>query len=156
MGLISEPLLFAVALIDTGSVLFLLVYFVITLSDLECDYLNAQQCCSKLNTWVVPKMVAHSVLEFLLITHGQLILGLINLPLTLWLFYEYFGVPSGNMGVYDPTEIHNRGQLRRHMRDCMVYLGYYLVFFFIYLYCMIIALLKGDPINRNEANTIDY
>lgn len=70
--------------------------------------------------------------------------------MTLWLVYEYSGVPSGNMGVYDPTEIHNRGQLKRHTRDCMIYLGYYLIFFFIYLYCMIIALLKGDPINRNE------
>lgn len=156
MGLIPEPLLFVIALVDTGSVLFLLVYFVITLSDLECDYLNAQQCCFKLNTWVIPKIVAHSVLEFLLITHGQLILGLINLPMTLWLFYEYFGVPSGNMGVYDPTEIHNRGQLKRHMRDCTVSVVYYLIFFFIYLYCMIIALLKGDPINRNEVNTVDY
>lgn len=148
--------MFVIALVDTGSVLFLLVYFVITLSDLECDYLNAQQCCFKLNTWVIPKIVAHSVLEFLLITHGQLILGLINLPMTLWLFYEYFGVPSGNMGVYDPTEIHNRGQLKRHMRDCTVSVVYYLIFFFIYLYCMIIALLKGDPINRNEVNTVDY
>lgn len=57
-----------------------------------------------------------------------------NLPMTLWLIYEYSGVPSGNMGVYDPTEIHNRGQLKRHTRDCMIYLGYYLIFFFIYLY----------------------
>ncbi|XP_043802157.1 protein cornichon homolog 4 isoform X2 [Apis laboriosa] len=134
MGLISEPLLFVLALIDTGSVLFLLVYF----------------CCSKLNTWVVPKLIAHLFLECLLLTHGQLILFLVNLPMTLWLVYEYSGVPSGNMGVYDPTEIHNRGQLKRHTRDCMIYLGYYLIFFFIYLYCMIIALLKGDPINRNE------
>lgn len=45
----SDGLLFAFALIDTGATIFLLVYFVITLSDLECDYLNAQQCCSKLN-----------------------------------------------------------------------------------------------------------
>lgn len=40
----------------------------------------------------------------------------------------------GNTGVYDPTEIHNRGQLKRHMRDCMIYLGFYLVIFFVYLY----------------------
>lgn len=82
----------------------------------------------------MPKLVAHSVLEFLLLAHGQLILCLVNLPMTLWLLYEYFGVPSGNMGVYDPTEIHNRGQLKRHARDCMIHLGYYLIFFFIYLY----------------------
>ncbi|XP_054003190.1 protein cornichon homolog 4 isoform X2 [Hylaeus anthracinus] len=132
MCLLSEPLLFVLALFDTGSVLFVLVYF-----------------------WVVPKLVAHTFLEILLLTHGQLILCLVNLPMTLWLLFEYFGVPSGNMGVYDPTEIHNRGQLKRHTRDCMIYLGYYLIFFFIYLYCMIIALLKGDPINRNEADMIE-
>lgn len=54
--------------------------------------------------------------------------------MTAWLFYEYFNVPRGNMGVYDPTEIHNRGQLKKHTRDCLIFLGYYLIFFFIYLY----------------------
>lgn len=156
MGFISEPLLFAIALINTGSVLFLLVYFMITLSDLECDYLNAQQCCSKLNAWVTPKLVTHTFLVFLLLIHGQLILTLVNLPMTLWLFYEYFSVPSGNMGVYDPTEIHNRGELKRHTRNCLIYLGYYLIFFFLYLYCMIIALLKGDPVNRNADDLVDF
>lgn len=61
-------------------------------------------------------------------------LTLINVPMTIWLFYEYFGVPNGNMGVYDPTEIHNRSQLKRYTRDCMIHLGYSLVLFFIYLY----------------------
>ncbi|XP_066601223.1 protein cornichon homolog 4 [Prorops nasuta] len=156
MGLLSEPLLYAFSLFDTGAVLFLLVYFVITLSDLECDYVNAQQCCSKLNMWVVPKLVAQAFLVFLLLIHGQIILTLINIPMTAWLFYEYFGVPKGNMGVYDPTEIHNRGQLKKHMHDCMIYLGYYLIFFFIYLYCMIIALLKGDPLNKDESDVVKY
>ncbi|KAG7213898.1 hypothetical protein KM043_003101 [Ampulex compressa] len=154
MSFIPEPLLFAIALIDTGYVLFLLVYFVIVLSDLECDYLNAQQCCSRLNTWVLPKLVVHTFLVFLLLIHGQLMLTLVNVPMTVWLFYEFRGVPHGNMGVYDPTEIHNRGQLKRHIRECMIYLGYYLLFFFIYLYCMIIALLKGDPINRNDEDVM--
>ncbi|XP_012253437.1 protein cornichon homolog 4 [Athalia rosae] len=154
--MISEPLLFAFALFDTGAVLFLLVYFVITLSDLECDYLNAQQCCSKLNMWVVPKIVGHVFLVLLLLLHGQWILMIINLPMALWLMYEYFTIPTGNMGIYDPTEIHNHGQLRKHQRDIMVYLGYYLIFFFIYLYCMIIALLKGDPIRRNEDDMIEF
>lgn len=156
MSIISEPLLFAFALIDTGAVLFLLVYFVITLSDLECDYLNAQECCSRLNMWVLPKMIVHTFLVFLLLTHWQLNLTLVNIPMTLWLIYEYYNVPSGNMGVYDPTEIHNRGQLKRHTRDCMVYLGYYLIFFFIYLYCMIIALLKGNPLHSRDDDVVEF
>lgn len=59
---------------------------------------------------------------------------LANVPMLIWLAYEIINVPKGNLGVFDPTEIHNRGQLKRHMRDSMIYLGYYLIFFFIYLY----------------------
>lgn len=40
----------------------------------------------------------------------------------------------GNMGVFDPTEIHNRGQLKSHMKEAMIKLGYHLLCFFIYLY----------------------
>jgi hypothetical protein len=47
---------------------------------------------------------------------------------------RYISTPKGNIGVYDPTEIHNKGQLKRHMRDCMIGLGYYLLMFFVYLY----------------------
>lgn len=84
--------------------------------------------------WVIAKMLAHTILLILLLINAQWILSLVNAPMTMWLLYEIFTTPKGNMGVYDPTEIHNRGQLKRHMRDCMIYLGYYLVFFFIYLY----------------------
>lgn len=83
---------------------------------------------------VLPKLIAHTFLVFLLLIQGQLVLTLVNLPMSIWLFYEYFSVPSGNMGVYDPTEIHNRSQLKKYIRDVMIHLGYCLVFFFIYLY----------------------
>lgn len=113
---------------------FLNVTQVITLSDLECDYLNAQQCCEKLNVCTVPKAIAHVFLTALLFLHAHWWLTLLNLPMALWMGIELATIPKGNMGVYDPTEIHNRGQLKRHMRDCMINLGYYLIFFFIYLY----------------------
>lgn len=48
--------------------------------------------------------------------------------------YRYLKVPMGNMGVFDPTEIHNRGQLKSHMKEAMIKLGYHLLCFFIYLY----------------------
>lgn len=156
MTSVPEPLIFAFALVDTGAVLFLLVYFLIVLSDLECDYLNAQQCCSRLNAWITPKLAAHAVLFIILLLTGQWGISALNLPMTAWLFYEYFNVPRGNMGVYDPTEIHNRGQLKKHTRDCLIFLGYYLIFFFIYLYCLIVTLLKGDPLNRGDDDVIEF
>ncbi|XP_063382446.1 protein cornichon homolog 4 [Cydia fagiglandana] len=152
--ILGETLLFSLSLIDSGAILFLLVYFIITLSDLECDYLNAQECCDKLNYWLLPKYIGHSFMTFLLLLHGQLLLFLLNLPMLIWLTYEYFTIPQGNLGAYDPAEIHNRGQLKKHLRDVMIYVGYYLIFFFIYLYCFIIAILKGDPLNRHADDEI--
>ena len=37
------------------------VHQVITLSDLECDYLNAQQCCNKLNKVSVLSMPIQTI-----------------------------------------------------------------------------------------------
>lgn len=152
--ILAETLLFSLSLIDTGAILFLLIYFIITLSDLECDYLNAQECCEKLNYWLVPKFIAHSFVSFLLLLHGQVILFLLNLPMFIWLTFEYLTIPHGNLGVFDPAEIHNRGQLKKHLRDVMINVGYYLIFFFIYLYCFILAILKGDPLQRHNDDQI--
>lgn len=100
--------------------------------------------------WVIPKLCSHIFLTLLLLLNSHWILALANVPLAAWLCYEYFTTPKGNMGVYDPTEIHNRGQLKIHMRDSMIYLGYYLIFFFIYLYCLIVSLLKGNPLEKAD------
>lgn len=151
---IPESLLFCIALLVTGCLLFLLIYFEIVFSDLECDYLNAQECCSRLNVWVLPKLFAHSFLSLILLLNGSWILMLCNLPMTLWLIYNLLKVPQGNIGVYDPTEIHNRGQLSRYMKDCLICIGFYLIFFFVYLYCLMSALLKGNPI-QGEGEILD-
>jgi len=144
--ILSETILFIVSMIITGLVLFLLVYFIITLSDLECDYINAQQCCYRLNMWVIPKLCAHGFVTGFFLLHGYFGLFFVNLPVTLWAAYELWRVPSGNLGVYDSTEIHNRGQLKIHMRDVLISVGFHLVAFFVYLYCMIVSMLKSDPL----------
>ncbi|CAH0387370.1 unnamed protein product [Bemisia tabaci] len=145
----SETLLFLFSLIDTGAILFLLVYFVITLSDLESDYLNAQQCCAQLNIWVIPKLAAHVVIFVLFILFQCWWLALANIPVLAWISYEFYSVPPGNTGVYDPTEIHNHGQLRKYMRDCLISIGWYLIAFFCYLYCLILSLIKDNPLEKD-------
>lgn len=49
MAVCSDIFLYSFCLLDTAGLIFILIYFIITLSDLECDYLNAQECCAKLN-----------------------------------------------------------------------------------------------------------
>lgn len=153
----GDTFLFVFGLFDTGALLFLEVYFVITLSDLECDYLNAQQCCSKLNCWVLPELIAHCLITVLLLLGWHWILFLLNIPMIAWEVYKYVTIPSGNVGIYDPTEIHNRGMLKSHMKDSTIKVGYFLVFFFIYLYCMIVSLLtKESPSYAGAAEDIEF
>ena len=42
-----DTIVFIFSMVDSSALLFLSVYFIITLSDLECDYINATQCCSR-------------------------------------------------------------------------------------------------------------
>ncbi|CAG0914869.1 unnamed protein product [Notodromas monacha] len=143
----TETYLFVFALFDTGVMLFLLIYFVITLSDLECDYLNARMCCSKLNIWVIPMLFLQTVLSVTLLFMSHWILFLVNLPANSWMLYEFWNVPKGNLGLYDPAEIHNRGQLKAHMKHCLIRLGNFLILFFVYLYCCISAMIKDSPLH---------
>lgn len=116
----------------------------IILSDVECDYLNAQQCCAKLNFWVIPKLMGHSFLALALLLTGHYWLLLINAPALGWSIYELYKLPPGNIGVFDPTEIHNRGMIKKHLKDCMIYLGFYLVIFFVYLYWYVDRLISSS------------
>ncbi|KAJ6645905.1 Protein cornichon like 4 [Pseudolycoriella hygida] len=152
--MIPDLLFFVVILILTGFLLFLLVYFVILLTDVESDYLNAQQCCNTLNFWVIPKVTMHTFVAILQLITGHWWLLLCNLPGVVWQIQEIYKMPRGNMGIYDPTEIHNRGMVKVHLRNCLIFLAFYLIMFFVYMYCMIQEMLEGDPIRRHEDEQI--
>ncbi|KAH7971772.1 hypothetical protein HPB52_002756 [Rhipicephalus sanguineus] len=110
--MVNDVVLFVFSLFDTGALLFLTVY-----------------------VWVLPEVIAQAVLTVLLffVNFHWILFGL-NVPMVVWQVYKYLSVPDCNFGVYDPTEIHNRGNLKRHLRDSMIRLAFYLIFFFIYLY----------------------
>ncbi|XP_073904984.1 protein cornichon homolog 4 isoform X1 [Castor canadensis] len=129
-----EAVVFIFSLLDCCALIFLSVYFIITLSDLECDYINARSCCSKLNKWVIPELIGHTIVTVLMLISLHWFIFLLNLPVATWNIYRFIMVPSGNMGVFDPTEIHNRGQLKSHMKEAMIKLGFHLLCFFMYLY----------------------
>jgi len=135
---------FSFAMMDTGGLLLVLVYFIITLSDLECDYLNARECCSKLNFWTPWLLAGQLMLSLVLVTTGHWLLCLCNLPVLAWMCYRYWTVGPGNIGIYDPAEILNGGRLHVHTRNTMVTITFFLIFFFIYLYLFILTLLQED------------
>uniref|UniRef100_A0A3B4FSP6 Cornichon family AMPA receptor auxiliary protein 4 n=1 Tax=Pundamilia nyererei TaxID=303518 RepID=A0A3B4FSP6_9CICH len=84
-----EAAVFILSLVDCCALIFLSVYFIITLSDLECDYINARACCSKLNKWVIPEMVAQCLSTMLMLVSMHWFILLLNLPVAAWNIYRY-------------------------------------------------------------------
>ncbi|XP_037087913.1 protein cornichon homolog 4-like [Pollicipes pollicipes] len=141
---VVDTFTYSFAMMDNGTILLLLVYFVITLSDLECDYLNARECCSKLNWWSPWLIGGQVALSVVLLLTGHWLLCLCNVPVLVWMVYRQWKVRPGNIGIYDPAEILNGGQLHVHTRNTMIFITFYLIFFFIYLYLFILTLLQSD------------
>ena len=48
--------------------------------------------------------------------------------------YRLMKKPANYIGLFDPAEIHNRGDLKSHSNNSMIKIGEHLIFFFIYLY----------------------
>ena len=42
-------------------------------------------------------------------------------------------------GIYDPTDVFNRNEVSKNINECSLKLGFYLLSFFYYLYCMMFA-----------------
>ncbi|XP_038566240.1 protein cornichon homolog 4 isoform X1 [Micropterus salmoides] len=83
-----EAAVFILSLVDCCALIFLSVYFIITLSDLECDYINARACCSKLNKWVIPEMVGQCLSTMLMLVSMHWFIFLLNLPVAAWNIYR--------------------------------------------------------------------
>ncbi|KAJ2489877.1 hypothetical protein IWW37_003645 [Coemansia sp. RSA 2050] len=119
-----------------GVLLFGAVYFVIMLTDLECDYINPIDLANNLNTYVMPEMAAQLVLFVVFLLMGEWATMLLNLPLTAWNVAKVVN----NRQFYDATEVFRT--LSRHKRENFVKVGFYLLCFFYYLYSMIMTLVN--------------
>ncbi|CAF3817983.1 unnamed protein product [Rotaria sordida] len=102
-------LLFGFAMIDNLLLLFINIYNIITLSDLEIDLMNVRQACNKLNQVRIYSLIV-----------------------------LYFKRQPGQLGIYDPLEINNRRNIKANMRDFLIRLIFYLLCFFLYLFFSII------------------
>ena len=141
----TDLLVFLLSLAVTAALLFVAVYFVIMLSDLECDYLNSKTCCQKLNRFVLPEIISHCSISLALIFSWHYVLFIcFAAPFSVYLIHRYVRLPPDSMGMYDPTEIRNRGKLQHATKETFIKLGYHLVMFFIYLYFLLYTLITGS------------
>lgn len=101
------------------------------------DYINPIDLCSRLNPFIGPKIILHGVLSVLLLVTGHWITFLLNVPLLAF----NINTVIKNQYTLDATEIFRT--LNRHKKESFAKLGFHLIIFFVYLYCMIVAML-GD------------
>jgi hypothetical protein len=145
---------------------------IITLSDVDCDHLNASECSKKLNKvsdsalirscnvdnrflispflsiltwmiqWIVPEILSSASLTVLHVVTYHWKILIFHLPVTLWLSYRLYSVPHGNIGVYDPLELRYPFGLRKHMKASVFRNVFYICSFLLYLYCMTISVIS--------------
>nr|XP_044991213.1 protein cornichon homolog 4-like [Jaculus jaculus] len=82
-----EAAVFFFSLLDCCMFIFLSAYFIITLFDLECDYINARSCCSKLSKWVIPELIGHTIVTVIMLVSLPWFIFLLNLPVATWNIY---------------------------------------------------------------------
>ncbi|KAJ3361947.1 hypothetical protein AMAG_09567 [Allomyces macrogynus ATCC 38327] len=136
--MISESGLFLFGVVMSAVLLFAMVFFIIMYSDLECDYINPIDLCSKLNAYVIPEAAAHAFLTLLFLVCGSWLALAINLPLALYNAKKMVA----RKHQFDPTTIFRT--LPAHKREGLIKLGFYLLCFFYYLYRMIVALINSQ------------
>jgi len=138
----SEAVAFLIALIMAAFLLFLSVYVVIMLTDLECDYINPIDCCNNLNVFIMPEIFAQAFLVGYFVLSGCWLAMFINLPLLIF----HINKIAGNHHMLDATEIFRT--LPNHKTEGFAKIGFYLFCFFYYLYAMIVALVAEHPVTN--------
>lgn len=134
----GEGWLFLFSILLTAVLLFVMVFYVIMYSDLESDYINPIDLCTKLNQFTLPEMCAHGFLTVLFLLNGQWIALAINLPLLAYNVHKFMNKTY----LLDATEIFRT--LMTHKKESFLKLGFYLLTFFFYLYRMIMALVAEE------------
>ncbi|ODQ68240.1 ER-derived vesicles protein ERV14 [Nadsonia fulvescens var. elongata DSM 6958] len=107
-------------------------------SDLECDYINPVDLCNKINKYVLPEAAIQAFISVIFLINGYWISFLLNVPILAFNIHKIYK----NTYLLDATEIFRT--LGKHKKESFVKLGFSLILFFSYLYCMIVALVKDD------------
>jgi len=142
-----ETFLWTLSLLVTGILVFWQVFQLICFADLESDYINPIDLCSRLNTFILPEVVAHGILTVLFLLSGFWLEFLFNLPLVGW-HLNRFQTKKLNL---DPTSIFST--LNQEKNQAYAKLAFYLLFFFFFLYRLIYTLIK-EVVGTNAAGNL--
>ncbi|OIR57234.1 MAG: ER-derived vesicles protein ERV14 [Amphiamblys sp. WSBS2006] len=127
------PLLFVAGMASSLVLTFWSILNVLLLADLECDFINPIEFCSKLNKYLVFEFLLHAGQTALFVLGLQAKIVLVNAPL---LAYDGNRVFRNNF-LYDPTKLFQNVEKYKMTRYIKV--SFHLLFFFYYFYRFLVA-----------------
>lgn len=135
---------FMLALIMDAFLIFFSIFHIIAFDELKTDYKNPIEQCNTLNPLVLPEYIIHLVITLFFLLSGCYWTMLMNVPLLAYHIWRYIKRPMLTQpGIYDPTTIMGSSEMSRAMKEGWMKLAFYLVSFFVYLYCMIYELVAS-------------
>eukprot|EP00899_Mesostigma_viride_P017391 jgi/Mesvir1/25653/Mv01871-RA.1 len=126
-------LVWLISFLIVAALLGMVMYTLISLTDLENDFINPHDSSARINTFVLPEYLAHALLCATFLLHRQYVMTLINVPLLLHHARKFWR----RKHLVDVTEIFN--QLAREKRHRFVKMGFYLFVFVIIIYRLVEA-----------------
>jgi hypothetical protein len=136
----SDVLVFLICIVLSAALFLLSVYILLLIGDIDYDYSNTKLGCARLNFWVLPELAGTLAMSLILVFTYHWMLFIATLPYSGILLHKYLNIPPGNVGLYDPTVIRNRGLLRQFQREAYVKIGYHLIECFVLIYNFSIAM----------------
>lgn len=134
--MLSDTLVYILAVILNAGNLFLQVFFAVMYSDLEADFVNPIELCNKLNVYLLPEAGLQAFITLLLLLSGQWLALLLNAPIVAWNVRKFLN----NNFMLDATEIFRT--VHGHKKETFAKIAFHLVLFFFYLYSMIVCLVR--------------
>ncbi|XP_020577510.1 protein cornichon homolog 4-like [Phalaenopsis equestris] len=118
------------------ALLILVIYQLMSLADLEFDYINPYDSSSSINAVILPEFVLQGILCLLFLVSGHWMMFLLAAPM----LYYNVRLYQRRKHLVDVTEIFN--QLNNEKKCRLIKLIYLVVLLFLSLFCMIWSLLE--------------
>lgn len=122
---------------------------IIAFDEIKNDHKNPIEQCKSLNPLIIPEYGTHIFINILFLLGGEWLTLFFNMPLIAYHINKFRTRPvMSGFGIYDPTAIMNAQTLNLAQREGWIKLGFYMITFFYYLYCMIAELIREQIKNQ--------
>ncbi|KAF5122782.1 hypothetical protein DV113_004177 [Geotrichum candidum] len=132
----SSILVYVLVLFLNAVNLFAQVFFAVMYSDL--DYINPVDLCNRLNQFLTPEAALQAFVAVLLLLTGDWFSFLLNVPIIAYNVRKYLHKTH----LLDATEIFRT--VNTYKNETYAKLGWHLLLFFYYLYCLTIAIVIDE------------